>query len=566
MAMTFDIPGLLLHALSGGGKQNSENGACDISDRCLKLFEKDYQCEVLENNDGQLCSTYPAKIFIPYSSKGNSKVGKLRDSVLKARFARTRGRFVVPVLLINGKYVCRSSTLARSPEMYCRQGYGYWVQGDTVQGSSIGDDALGEEASFLNESERFNSNGISVQKDMDQDEGKEWLLDKMRNSDISLLQFLKVDTIFDLMVENKKVKFGMNVTSSEKADRKQRYLKFNLVSIPYPGCEFFAEYRKNGYEAEALIYDWKQNFVDARLHLPGTVTDLCNVSWDEYTNWDLAILTKNYLLLHLRVLMHDSSTGVLLHCISGWDRTPLFVSLMRLSLWADGLVHKSLNAREMAYFTVAYDWLLFQHRFNERFSNGEEIFYFCFDFLKYICGDEFSLQQQYSTEDKCGCSPVHEESDVNLHQKIYETTEFINEVPLRLISHEQTGSFEHLCCTRDSNDGVRYENGKINPVDTFPSAVEESYSHANSVDDTCNGSNGTQSAILPIQQTLENTSISEHVSQEASTREAKLMEVRQLVIDAYNEAANSLNEREPTNTGLAATLFNHITRTFNLAK
>lgn len=26
--------------------------------------------------------------------------------------------------------------------------------------------------------------------------------------------------------------------------------------------------------------------------------------------------------------------GLLVHCISGWDRTPLFISLLRLSLWA----------------------------------------------------------------------------------------------------------------------------------------------------------------------------------------------------------------------------------------
>ena len=26
--------------------------------------------------------------------------------------------------------------------------------------------------------------------------------------------------------------------------------------------------------------------------------------------------------------------GILVHCISGWDRTPLFISLLRLSLWA----------------------------------------------------------------------------------------------------------------------------------------------------------------------------------------------------------------------------------------
>ena len=29
--------------------------------------------------------------------------------------------------------------------------------------------------------------------------------------------------------------------------------------------------------------------------------------------------------------------GMLIHCVSGWDRTPLFVSLLRLSLWAVSL-------------------------------------------------------------------------------------------------------------------------------------------------------------------------------------------------------------------------------------
>ena len=51
--------------------------------------------------------------------------------------------------------------------------------------------------------------------------------------------------------------------------------------------------------------------------------------------------------------------GVLVHCISGWDRTPMFVSLLRLSLWADGAIHKSLTATEIVYLTLAYDWYLF---------------------------------------------------------------------------------------------------------------------------------------------------------------------------------------------------------------
>ncbi|MEQ2178487.1 hypothetical protein GOODEAATRI_014506, partial [Goodea atripinnis] len=52
-------------------------------------------------------------------------------------------------------------------------------------------------------------------------------------------------------------------------------------------------------------------------------------------------------------------SGLLVHCISGWDRTPLFVSLLRLSLWADGAVHASLGPAEILYLTIAYDWFLF---------------------------------------------------------------------------------------------------------------------------------------------------------------------------------------------------------------
>lgn len=31
---------------------------------------------------------------------------------------------------------------------------------------------------------------------------------------------------------------------------------------------------------------------------------------------------------------YSGDGGLLIHCISGWDRTPLFISLLRMSLWA----------------------------------------------------------------------------------------------------------------------------------------------------------------------------------------------------------------------------------------
>ena len=69
----------------------------------------------------------------------------------------------------------------------------------------------------------------------------------------------------------------------------------------------------------------------------------------------------------------------MIHCVSGKDHIPLFVSLLCLSLQVvsyytisndtivhvcirvqDGKVHKSLSAAEMLYFTIAYDRLLFE--------------------------------------------------------------------------------------------------------------------------------------------------------------------------------------------------------------
>ena len=36
------------------------------------------------------------------------------------------------------------------------------------------------------------------------------------------------------------VKFGLSITSSEKADKEKRYCDFDLYSVPYPGmCIFY---------------------------------------------------------------------------------------------------------------------------------------------------------------------------------------------------------------------------------------------------------------------------------------------------------------------------------------
>ena len=75
------------------------------------------------------------------------------------------------------------------------------------------------------------------------------------------------------------------------------------------------------------------------------------------------ILVRCNILLILRFSyildVFSVDTGLLVHCISGWDRTPLYISLLRMSLWADGVIHKSLSAPEMLYLVIAYDWFLF---------------------------------------------------------------------------------------------------------------------------------------------------------------------------------------------------------------
>ncbi|KAI0237241.1 Myotubularin-related protein 14 [Lamellibrachia satsuma] len=109
-----------------------------------------------------------------------------------------------------------------------------------------------------------------------------------------------------------------------------------------------------------------------------------------FKTWDLVKLTQNYLKLLLHYV-NKGDSGLLIHCISGWDRTPLFISLLRLSLWADGSIHTSLTPLEILYLTVAYDWFLFGHNLPDRIGKGEEIFFFCFNFLKYITSEEFSV-------------------------------------------------------------------------------------------------------------------------------------------------------------------------------
>lgn len=369
-----------------------------VMQRCIDLVSLDYCHVLIDNAGGELSAHYPSQLIVMEYEKVNGKedcncasstppksgnhqtlyesvhdVTKLKDLIMKARSARCRARFPLPVILFNGKNICRSSTLSGGPEMYGRQGYEYFFSCEETAGSE-------EQQS-------------DDQRDPQTSPGDWQLFDKVRSLDIKLLKTLNVGAIIDFMVEKKKVKFGLNVSSSEKVDKENRYSDFTIISLPYPGCEFFKAYRDNDYVAQGLVFDWSQGHVDAAIGIPpDNIASKLKIDWENYKMWDLIILTQNYMRLVLRYLV-DQPLGLLIHCISGWDRTPLFVSLLRLSLWADGVIHRSLSAAQILYFTIAYDWMLFGHDLYDRLSKGEDIFFFCFYFLKFMIGEEYSVSR-----------------------------------------------------------------------------------------------------------------------------------------------------------------------------
>uniref|UniRef100_T1IQ34 Tyrosine specific protein phosphatases domain-containing protein n=1 Tax=Strigamia maritima TaxID=126957 RepID=T1IQ34_STRMM len=386
------ISDLMLHFAKHCYQARDNNAqAFEIEDICLKLFQLDYVCSVINNFNGELCNNYPTRIVVMEYEKDRPTltsstrdddhatsyyssiydVQKIREQFAKARVARCRARFPLPVILYNGKHICRSSTLSGGPEIYGRSGLGMFFPG-------------GEKS---NESDEEHD-------DLTQSTSDWQLFDKVRNQDIKLLKLLCIKVICDLMVENKKVKFGMNITSSEKIDKEKRYADFNVIGLPYPGCEFFRVYRDCSYNAEGLIFDWKQSHIDTNIGVPldPAIAQL-GIDWSKYKTWDLIQLTQNYLRLIL-FYVNEGSSGILIHCISGWDRTPLFVSLLRLSLWADGKIHQSLGINEILYLTLAYDWFLCGHNLKDRLEKGEEILFFCFYFLKYIFSDDFSVNNR----------------------------------------------------------------------------------------------------------------------------------------------------------------------------
>ena len=180
--------------------------------KCLLLTDLDYTHSVINNNAGDLSAHYPSHLIILENEKHkNPQVcdtppslpratetiyesmydpNKLKELIKNARYARCRSRFPLPVILYKGRHICRSATLSGGPEIYGRSGLDYFFAGN-------------ESSGFVKHREgqarTSESGGLT-----------DWqLFDRVRSQDIKLLKTLNVGNIVDLMVENKKVKFGM---------------------------------------------------------------------------------------------------------------------------------------------------------------------------------------------------------------------------------------------------------------------------------------------------------------------------------------------------------------------
>lgn len=85
-----------------------------------------------------------------------------------------------------------------------------------------------------------------------------------------------------------------SVTSSEKVDKENRYSDFTIISLPYPGCEFFKEYRDNDYVAKGLVFDWTQSHVDAVIGVPNdAVSSQLKIDWEKYKVMALCVMYNN---------------------------------------------------------------------------------------------------------------------------------------------------------------------------------------------------------------------------------------------------------------------------------
>lgn len=565
------------------------NGGDETIERCSELMRMDYAVFDIPNQNGELSAHYPSVLLIPDQelrstegnpgdSSNNTRNGeepvarcaqpnrdqviidgklnphRLRLLILGARLARCRARFPLPVILYNGKYVCRSATLSGGPEIYGRSGFEYLIYAaEAPSPESEGTSGNSKLLSSTTEPDSVHGPDKPTEareNTSDEPESNDWpLFNRMRGNDIRLLKALNVGTIIDFMVENKKVKFGLNVTSSEKVDKENRYSFFNILSLPYPGCEFFREFHNKNCHAEGLVFDWNQSYVDAGIRVPeDPVTTQLNINWQNYKEWDLVQMTQNYLRLLLKYLQ-ESSTSILVHCISGWDRTPLFVSLLRISLWADGVIHQSLDTAQMLYFTIAYDWMLFGHNLPDRLNKGEIILYFCFYMLKYIVDVEYSvLTHRFGSQQSSASSGSIEVLD----EVMMDGESRGSNVSLNSVSSYTSGRSSSMHDTQTSSNSIAIQTRNGNARNGGGNA------HGYNVEDSINSLNGNNG--LAYSHSSSNSSIG-CMSYDSSNHNNQWSSQAERTSPVTVPSANRLRQRQESTSSLSVGSWQIVTAT-----
>jgi hypothetical protein len=97
------------------GAANSHPFVISCSERVHTLLVRDYDVVTIDNADGSLCASYPPKLWIMMNRGGHQQnnwtSSNFKGHFERCRLARARTRFVMPVLLVSGRYICRSATL-----------------------------------------------------------------------------------------------------------------------------------------------------------------------------------------------------------------------------------------------------------------------------------------------------------------------------------------------------------------------------------------------------------------------------------------------------------------------
>eukprot|EP01125_Pyxidicula_operculata_P004001 TRINITY_DN1565_c2_g2_i5.p2 TRINITY_DN1565_c2_g2~~TRINITY_DN1565_c2_g2_i5.p2 ORF type:complete len:738 (-),score=171.49 TRINITY_DN1565_c2_g2_i5:224-2437(-) len=362
------VPELLKYYLANESVPQSHREDVELrlfQDRCNSLFSRDYLIELLDND---LCPTYPLQIVLLEGFKTSKDVGsEKRIHEIKAQMnvskdCRCRQRFPVLVIRVEGKNICRSAGLSEKVEMYFRK----------AKGSTLKD--------------IIKNKGINASKR------------DSRQVDIIWLSTLKIKYIIDMMNETKRSLFGVvPLCSGEVAS--SYYSNFKVNAMPFPGVDTYKSFKENRDANEPLPFArYRPESKDQAELILTDEESYPFVKWEEYRRWDIVLLTQNYLkyIFHL-LRTGKSDDGILIHCISGWDRTPLMIGVLRILLWAEGAAHKSLDAEQILFLVIGYDWLLFGHQLLSRLKKeNSQIMYFAFWVLQYLTDDEFSLHYEDS--------------------------------------------------------------------------------------------------------------------------------------------------------------------------